>query len=786
MKYSYSLKLILIILLCQMSWATQYYLDAARANDTGAGTSWATAFKTLTHVVLHAKVSGDIVDVNTGTYTGGLWDQTSTVQTDWITYRPATGKTVSFDYVYLKNGTKYLRLQGINITPPSTQVGVLAYNTNYVDVNGCTLTGRGLANYKTSDLYDWGVKVSGATTNVTVNDCNVVGFKYGVAGINLTSTTPSYVYATNNVIHTCRFGVQAFGSYWYVNDNNIHDIGSDGILGTCTDSEFKHNVIHDLDRPASYSATGTFAYTAADKTIRATNGAFATWRTALADYARYIRITVSGTQHGAQINSWADLVNTTSITDANTIVLQVAIPSGAWSGYTGGNLTISNIEFTPNWHNDGIQLQHTNSQLPTYSPRPNNVLIDGNKIYNVSLAAGGGGQGFHSDTYEDSPYNNITLQNNLIYNVISLGYQINFSFANTRQTGWVFRNNVDYPSGGVWTGRTSTFKGTDFTIFSGNILGTADIFTTVSALNCAESPYKCDITYFEDNFVYDEWWGNTCKATSAGFPASNVVLSKADFNDLFTNVATNDFTLATGSAAINDCNALYSPITDILKALRDAQPDAGAYEANPNPDAPTNAPPVLDAIGAKSVAKDVELTFDVNASDPNVGDTLTYTVVDLPTGATFVTKTFTWTPAYPAGGIYYVTFVVSDSKDTDSEQVAITVTNQAPVLSFIADQIVNEGEALTFTISATDADTGDVLTYSAGNLPSGATFTPATKTFTWTPNYNQSGSYSVTFNVTDQADTASQIISIIVVNVGVVVRPEGYRSRWNNNYGQNQ
>lgn len=40
------------------------------------------------------------------------------------------------------------------------------------------------------------------------------------------------------------------------------------------------------------------------------------------------------------------------------------------------------------------------------------------------------------------------------------------------------------------------------------------------------------------------------------------------------------------------------------------------------------------------------------------------------------------------------------------------------------------------TISATDPD-NDPLTYSASNLPPGASFNPVTQTFSWTPSFDQ-------------------------------------------------
>ena len=81
-----------------------------------------------------------------------------------------------------------------------------------------------------------------------------------------------------------------------------------------------------------------------------------------------------------------------------------------------------------------------------------------------------------------------------------------------------------------------------------------------------------------------------------------------------------------------------------------------------------------------------------------------------------------------------MTFSVTDGTDADGEKITVTVTdlNRAPVLAAVGNKLVKAEGTLTFTISATDAD-GDGLTYSASDLPSGATFDPATRTFSWTP-----------------------------------------------------
>lgn len=94
--------------------------------------------------------------------------------------------------------------------------------------------------------------------------------------------------------------------------------------------------------------------------------------------------------------------------------------------------------------------------------------------------------------------------------------------------------------------------------------------------------------------------------------------------------------------------------------------------------------------------------------------------------------------------------------------------NHAPVLDLIGNRTVNEGELIEFTVNATDAD-NDTLTYSASNLPPGASFSTITRVFSWTPDFNQSGNYpDIEFTVMDDGEPmmiATQFVAISVDNV---------------------
>lgn len=87
--------------------------------------------------------------------------------------------------------------------------------------------------------------------------------------------------------------------------------------------------------------------------------------------------------------------------------------------------------------------------------------------------------------------------------------------------------------------------------------------------------------------------------------------------------------------------------------------------------------------------------------------------------------------------------------------------NRAPIIDPIANRVVNEGQTLSITVTATDPD-GDPLIYTMGNLVDGMQYVGPT--FTWTPNYSQAGVYNVVFQVDDGLVMSEQFVQITVVN----------------------
>ena len=134
-------------------------------------------------------------------------------------------------------------------------------------------------------------------------------------------------------------------------------------------------------------------------------------------------------------------------------------------------------------------------------------------------------------------------------------------------------------------------------------------------------------------------------------------------------------------------------------------------------------------------------------------------------------QSFTITDLNP-GTTYYVAIKTSNDTGSTTSPLSNVVSgtttasgNHAPVLELVGDRSVEENKMLTFVVNATDADTGDTLTYSATDIPTGANFSSATQSFTWTPSSSQSGTYYVTFEVTDSHVTVSETITVTVTGV---------------------
>ncbi|MCB9135103.1 MAG: tandem-95 repeat protein [Anaerolineales bacterium] len=108
---------------------------------------------------------------------------------------------------------------------------------------------------------------------------------------------------------------------------------------------------------------------------------------------------------------------------------------------------------------------------------------------------------------------------------------------------------------------------------------------------------------------------------------------------------------------------------------------------------------------------------------------------------------------------------------TDTDTVAVTVNpiNDAPALSALGNQTVNELVQLSVDADANDVD-GDTLTFSLDpGFPTGASIDSSTGLFTWTPTEAQGpGAYPITIRVTDNGTPALSDFETITVSVNEI------------------
>lgn len=165
-----------------------------------------------------------------------------------------------------------------------------------------------------------------------------------------------------------------------------------------------------------------------------------------------------------------------------------------------------------------------------------------------------------------------------------------------------------------------------------------------------------------------------------------------------------------------------------------------------------------------------ESGFQLKRQDLSSGGSGTV-IINLPADST----EFTDTGLTPNTQYTYTLFTLQYTLSKVSPTVDVTTLapNVAPILSPIGSQSTNEGQPMSLTISATDANTSDSLVYTATPLPQGANFVmnfsfdpevPTTYSLNWTPTYDQAGTYTIHFEVNDGRGGVDSEDVVITVN----------------------
>jgi VCBS repeat-containing protein len=219
-------------------------------------------------------------------------------------------------------------------------------------------------------------------------------------------------------------------------------------------------------------------------------------------------------------------------------------------------------------------------------------------------------------------------------------------------------------------------------------------------------------------------------------------------------------------------------VCDDGKTGDEDDPECSKGSVTVNVAAVNDPPPASDY--TFDVREDTPTSFEVVKVEEDVdGDRVTLESVTQGVHGSVVIdgeKRVIYTPGLNYNGPDSFTYTVKDGKGaTATARVVVNVTpvNDPPVFVPMGPITVNAGDTLTFTLSVTDPDAGDLLTYSSPNLPGDASLTP-TGSFSWTPCY-QFSSVEITFVVKDLAG-ASDTTTVTVTVVGVVKQLERLRA----------
>ncbi|SVC84565.1 uncharacterized protein METZ01_LOCUS337419, partial [marine metagenome] len=236
--------------------------------------------------------------------------------------------------------------------------------------------------------------------------------------------------------------------------------------------------------------------------------------------------------------------------------------------------------------------------------------------------------------------------------------------------------------------------------------------------------------------------------------------------------ASNGSVTILGSVATYAPNANFNGLDSFTFVANDGQLSSSAATVSLTVN-PVNDAPAFDDLSDASVAEDTDFILELSASDID-GDALTFLAsVDANGSVSVDGSTLTVTPAQDYNGDITVNVIASDGQASGSGSFTLSVTpvNDAPVLSALDNQAIDEDTSLTLELSANDVD-GDGLTFTAENGDSDITVDGTTLTITPPANYNGSDTVTVTVSDGDLSDSTTFTLIVNPINdAPVVVNP---------------
>ncbi|WP_189608066.1 beta strand repeat-containing protein [Saccharospirillum salsuginis] len=345
---------------------------------------------------------------------------------------------------------------------------------------------------------------------------------------------------------------------------------------------------------------------------------------------------------------------------------------------------------------------------------------------------------------EDSAYSFTPTAND-----VDLDASLTFSIANK-------------PSWATFSTSTGALTGTPANDDVGDY---SDIVISVSDGTASTDLASFDITVTNTNDA------PTISGTPATTVAEDVAYSftptadDVDLGDTLTFSITNQpswasFDTATGTLSGTPTNSDLGTTSGIVISVGDGTTSASlaAFDLTVTN---VNDAPTISGTPATTVAEDSDYSFTPTAADVDPGNTLTFSITNMPNWASFDTNTgaLTGTPTNDHVGSYDgVVISVSDgtaSSSLTAFDIEVTNTNDAPVISGTPDTVGVVGVPYSFVPTASDVDVGDTLTFSIASLPGWASFDTATGELSGTAAPGDEGDYSIEISVSDGTDSTA-------------------------------
>lgn len=191
----------------------------------------------------------------------------------------------------------------------------------------------------------------------------------------------------------------------------------------------------------------------------------------------------------------------------------------------------------------------------------------------------------------------------------------------------------------------------------------------------------------------------------------------------------------------------------------DGAESADSNEASGTPfglECGSDTPPSILSRPVTGATEELLYRYQVDASDPDPGEVLTYSIAAGPPGLTIDGRSglASWTPTPSDVGSHFVRIVVTDRIGRIATQayrlnVARVFFNRAP--QFVTAPVTNAtaGYRYVYPSRALDANVGDILSYLLTVKPDGMSVNSTTGRVTWTPLTSQLGGHDVDIQVRD-------------------------------------